>query len=227
MSAAQRMSQHTKSRQNCVKGPILEQEWLEMIYNFCYYYFSLLWWHRHKSCWCGRKVDLGRSVQETGPVTPASRRCLAQVSRMISCVMSSGLTQLSQLLLSASAANVVPLSVSLSPLGGCCDGGLFLFLEKCPSVGTKETVGLLWPDKRSEGWHREECDQTRGCKAFLRRCVLCISTCAESGLQLRAFVCVGERLFLEPQNIVRKTPQYRTIPQKHSLFVQNVSTIVH
>lgn len=33
----------------------------------------------NESCWCGWKVDLGRSLQETGPVTPASRRWLAQV----------------------------------------------------------------------------------------------------------------------------------------------------
>lgn len=186
-----------------------------------------------KSCWCGRKVNLGRSMQETGPVTPASR--LAQVSRMISCVMSSGLTRLSQLILSASAVSVVPLSVSPSPLGG-----LFLFLEKCPSVATKETVGLLWEDKWSEEWLRGNLIRLMVAKLFWDDgrlpwmfAVLCvtgvgflicllapesslvnpisecesashhesefISTCAESGLQLRAFVWGGEGSFLESQ----------------------------
>lgn len=47
--------------------------------------------------------------------------------------------------------------------------------------------------------------------------------CAESGLQLRAFVCGGERLFLESQNIERQGstgPFSRSIHQQ--LSIKNV-----
>lgn len=219
-----------------------------------------MWQHRLKRCWCGRKVDLGRSMQETGPVTPASRRRLAQVSRMISCVMSSGLTRLSQLAVSAIAVDLVPLSVSPSPLGGCCDGGLFLFLWSqkkrwvcCSKISDQRNgsgrnvirlvvAKLFWDDGRQPcmlavlcvtgvGFlrcllapesslvnHISECESASDQESEL------ISVCAESGLQLRRWGVVFRI------TVVRKTPQFRIIPQKqlwHSSFVQNASAIEH
>lgn len=129
---------------------------------------------------CVRKVDLGRSsnwsgMQETEPFhivspsdwpsqTPASRPLLAQGLRTIS---SSGLTRPSRLILPARAVNVVLLSVPPFPRpweAVLCFDGLFLFLEKCSSVTTTETAGLLLQDKWSEEWLGEDRDQTCGCK---------------------------------------------------------------
>lgn len=96
--------------------------------------------------------------------TPASRRLLAQGWRMIS---SSRLAQPSRLILSARAVNVVLFNPPPWEAVLCFDG-LFLFLEKCSSVTTTETAGLLLQDKWSEEWLREERDQSCGCKPFCK-----------------------------------------------------------
>lgn len=127
---------------------------------FCFSHCDSLWWHRFQTLCADEKsgaVIRQRGVQETESFhspsdwpshTSASTQAFAGpgLEDDIVCdVHRADQAQPAHTVCQRSKCCVSP-----SPRRRCFDRGLFLFLEKCWNVATKETAGLLWHDKWSE-----------------------------------------------------------------------------
>lgn len=144
---------------------------------FIYFYFCLLWLQMLcKKSWFRQDQQLVRHAGNRS-VSHCEPQRLAQSDTSVQAFTGPGLQDdIIQWADMAQPAHTVRQSSKCCPPqpppppreAFLCFDGLFLFLEKCSSVTTTETAGLLLQDKWSEEWLREERDQTCGFKPFCK-----------------------------------------------------------